>query len=391
MIRLSIRPSSAERWLNCAGYPRIQTIADRLPKEPDAVYAREGTIAHAWIEFYLGGTDGPPKDDNGEVLDLPEDDKKLLGDVADNVLWYAETGGYEIETEKEYAIRFTLPDGTKIEILGHIDVLLYNKDSLVVLDYKHGAGRYVSVVDNPQTLCYLLAAIEGREREGHPRPVNTVMGIIQPRGVGDGWQMINVQAKKLDLFRQEVISAVEAAYQPEPDYVTGPHCWKCPGRRGLCPAILTLAINTIASTPKDWTYDGKEADVESTFNIFFGGVLPWRLLDIADETATFIKELTTYADTYLKAGKTIPGWGLDSVPGRRAWEHPEEVAGALAEILGGTKDQYERKTITPITFTEAERQAKKQGKKIDGLVKKSVIQKRVKMENATPLGFTKVE
>jgi hypothetical protein len=397
MRPLTIRPSSAARWRNCAGNPRVQTIADALPREPDAPYAAEGTLAHAWLEYHLEGSSNPPLKQvwvNGkgacqESDDLPGDQAQLIEDVADDILWYADFAGYQIETEKEYAIELTLADGRVIPILGHIDILLHNETDLVVLDYKHGAGKHVSVIDNPQTMLYLLAALEGRAAEGYPAPVNLGMGIIQPRGVGDGWSMVTVDPEELLKFRAGVLAAVEAAYQPNVEYNPGPHCWKCPGQRGLCPAILETAIDCVVQTPSKDVFN--DAEVEDVMTHVFGGVLPWPLLDKLDDVRTFAKELANYADVYLKAGKSIPGWGLETVPGRRAWSHPEEVPGALAEILGGQPGDYERVTKTPVTLTEAERIAKKKGKKIDGLLKKPVTQKRVKTETTNPLGFTKVE
>lgn len=384
MINLNIRPSASARWLNCSGNPRVQTIADKLPQEPDAPYAAEGTLAHAYLEFCLTG------ENDTELFDaLPEDDKKLISDVADQITWYAETCGYEIETEREYKITLTLQDGRTVDIVGHIDVLLSNDDSLVVLDYKHGAGKHVSVVNNPQTLLYLLAAVEGRAAEGKPPSLNHAMGIIQPRGVGDGWRMINVPADKLTEFRAEVVTAVEAAYKPWVEYNRGPHCWKCPGQRGLCPAVLSQAVDVIVQTPPKDTF--KDEEVEAIFGRIFGGSLPWPLLDKLDDVKAFVKELSAYADVYLKSGKPIPGWALETAPGRRTWAEPEEVPAVLAELLGGTPAMYEKVVKSPITLTEAERRAKKKGVKIDGLIKKPVTQKRVKSEAANPLGFSAVE
>jgi hypothetical protein len=398
MRPLTIRPSSAARWLNCAGNPRVQTIADALPREPDAAYAAEGTLAHGWLEYHLGGRRFPPLKEariDGEPTsvpnDLPSDQAQLIEDVADDILWYADFAGYQIKTEKEYAIELNRRgDRSPIKILGHVDVLLHNETDLVVLDYKHGAGKHVSVINNPQTMLYLLAALEGRAEEVFDSvPINLGMGIIQPRGVGDGWSMVTVDPEELLKFRARVLAAVEAAYQPNVEYHPGPHCWKCPGQRGLCPAILETAIDCVVQTPSKDVFN--DAEIEDVMTHVFGGVLPWPLLDKLDDVRAFVKKLSSYADVYLKAGKSIPGWGLETVPGRRAWSHPEEVPGALAEILGGEPGDYERITKTPVTLTEAERIAKKKGKKIDGLLKKPVTQKRVKTETSNPLGFTKVE
>lgn len=404
MRDLNIRPSASARWLNCPGNPRIQTIADNLPQEPEADYAAEGTLAHAYLEFCLTGLY-----DSDEFDNLPEDDKKLISDVADNIIWYAETCGYKIETEKEYSVTVPLVDGRKVTIYGHIDVLLSSYNALIVLDYKHGAGKHVSVIGNPQTTLYLLCAAEGRAKEGHPEPKNMAMGIIQPRGVGDGWRMVNVQYGDLAKFYDRICDAVQAAYEPTVEYNPGPHCWKCPGQRGLCPAILSKAVDCIVQTPPGDVFEpahaavkeakkkgenpaeARKVSIEGIFETLFGGVLPWALLDVADDTRTFIKEFTAYADTWLKAGRAIPGWCLESSPGRRSWGTPAKVAQDLADLLGGSKTQYERTTTTPITLTEAERIAKKKGKSIDDLVKKPTVQKRVKSDKLNPQGFSAVE
>lgn len=381
MDQLVIRPSSAYRWLNCPGNPRVQAIANRLPPEPDPPDAAEGTAAHKWLEHYLGGC-GKPE------TDIPNEQKVLLSQIADDIDWYAETMGYSIQTEVEYTLTFELSNGRRHEMKLHADIVLRNETDLVVLDYKHGAGRPVDVVGNPQTLIYLLGAIASIPTG--PRTVeNFGVGIIQPRGRGEGWQQIDVSWEEIHQTRAKAQAAIERAYADRVEYIPGPHCWRCPGKRGLCPAVLKDAIDCCVLTPHK--VPSKDLTIETLENMF-GGVLPWGLLDLAAETKTFLKTLEDYADVWLKSGKTIPGWGLESSHGRRSWENPEEVPGVLVQLLGGRVEDYQKtKPPAPINLTDAERIAKRRGVKIDGLIKKPVVQKRVKMENPGSLGFSPVE
>jgi hypothetical protein len=358
----------------------VQAIANRLPPEPDPPDAAEGTAAHKWLEHYLGGC-GKPE------VDIPNDQKILLSQVADDIEWYAETMGYSIQTEVEYTLTFELSNGARHEMKLHADIVLRNETDLIVLDYKHGPGRPVEVRGNSQTRLYLLGAVSSLP-QGHTVN-NFSMGIIQPRGRGEGWQQVVVSREELQQTEVEAYAAIERAYADRVEYIPGPHCWRCPGRRGLCPAVLTDAIDCCVIVPQK--VQSKDLTIE-TFEHMFGGVLPWGLLDIAAETKTFLKTLEDYADVWLKSGKTISGWGLESSHGRRSWENPEEVPGVLTELLGGRVEDYQKiKPPAPINLTDAERIAKRKGVKIDGLIKKPVVQKRVKMENSGSLGFSPVE
>jgi hypothetical protein len=358
----------------------VQAIANRLPPEPDPPDAAEGTAAHKWLEHYLGGC-GKPE------VDIPNDQKILLSQVADDIEWYAETMGYSIQTEVEYTLTFELSNGARHEMKLHADIVLRNETDLIVLDYKHGPGRPVEVRGNSQTRLYLLGAVSSLP-QGHTVN-NFSMGIIQPRGRGEGWQQVVVSREELQQTEVEAYAAIERAYADRVEYIPGPHCWRCPGRRGLCPAVLTDAIDCCVIVPQK--VQSKDLTIETLADMF-GGVLPWRLLDIAAETKTFLKTLEDYADVWLKSGKTISGWGLESSHGRRSWENPEEVPGVLTELLGGRVEDYQKiKPPAPINLTDAERIAKRKGVKIDGLIKKPVVQKRVKMENSGSLGFSPVE
>jgi len=333
-----------------------------LPQE-DSVYSSEGKIAHAILEANLTGKNPVDCLDDGlkkEVGDvhfetwLPTDQMEAIWDTADDIRRYAEMGGYEIICEQRLPLPFSWvdpgvpppPPPTSHEMNCRIDVLLVNDTSLVVLDYKHGAGQFVQVENNSQLLLYLLAA-----NHAYPGREILSMGVVQPRGVGDGWHSVRVTRDELKGHARNFHNAIKKAYAEKVEYVKGDHCGMCVGLKGLCPAYLEQAIDMVATTGVD--YPGIGTD------------MPWWLLDVEKSLRAYIKGVDEYADTWLKSGREIPGWSMVEAPGRRTWWQPDEVAATLAEKLGGRKEDYEQMQgpPEPICLTDALKLAK--GKKAD--------------------------
>lgn len=363
MKRLPLWPSSAAKWLLCSGQPRIAAIANDWPQE-EGKYSEEGTLAHEYLQLAL---ESKPR----AHIDLPQGQKDLIEGVAQEVLTLKELGDYELLCEETFFLDFET-GRTQVPLMHtmrlKIDIVLVNDTDIVVLDYKHGEGKVVDVMDNPQLLLYLAAVAEA-----YPGRENLQVGIIQPRGLGEGWSKVDVAQEELNDFLGKVKLATGVAYSPTVEYIKGPHCQFCPGvANPVCPAQLHAAIDTVTF----------EEDVEDS------QLTSWWLLDHLDGLKKIVKGVDEAANVWLKKGRDIAGWCLESRPGRRRWVQPEEVAPILADLLGGKDEDYQVATYKPITLTEATKLAKKAKVNIDALIEQPTVLKRVRGEKI--LGFEEI-
>lgn len=360
MKRLPLWPSSASRWLICPGQPRIAAIAMDNPREENP-YADEGKAAHGYLEWCLTGGEGEAP------CGVPEDQRAELTEIAEIIRFQADITGKRLSSEMALTLTFDTgrDDPATHEMHLYADIVLEDDASVTILDYKHGAGIQVRVVDNPQLLLYLLAA-----REQFPGRRFFSMGVIQPRGQGEGWATVTVTTEQLDAFMDRVSAAVKAAYAKEVDYVPG-NCQFCPGTQNpICPAHLSTMINAVIEEP----------DMQS-----------WWLLDHLEGIKKVASGVDKAADVWLRSGKRIEGWTLESRPGRRTWYAPEEVPGVLAELLGGDESKYQTTKTVPITLTEATKIAKRRKVDIDGLIHQPMTTKRIRTEDRAENEETKME
>lgn len=361
MKRLPLWPSSADKWLVCSGQPRISSIAQGFGKDDDK-YTGEGKLAHEYLHWLLDINARLPDDADR----LPVDQKAIVGDVADEIKEYAELGGLNILSEQHCELTF---GQHKMNL--YIDIVLYNDDRLIILDYKHGEGKIVSPHGNPQLMLYMYAVYMALA----PHDIMEV-GIIQPRGQGEAWTQIPVTDHQLRDFCTDVSTAVTAAYSNEVEYVKGPHCQFCPGTKNpICPAQLHAAIDAVCLD---------EEDPDRTTS--------WWLLDHVEGLRKVASGVDKAANVWLKRGRAIPGWCLEESDGRRRWIEPEEVPAVLAELLGGEEGDYKQnKKVPPITITEATKLAREKGVNINNLIHKPKTMKRVKGESIDNIAMEAIE
>ena len=340
--KLNFRPSAAHRWISCPGEPFVRAYA---PKS-DTPYTLGGTIGHGHLSSQLTGrpvTDYVSEDalKRGEELEvLPtEEEITLLEEMAQLVRDLADLYGGEIFVEQPVTVH--LDNG---DIDGTADVVIVSPSDLIVLDLKWGAGRKVHVERNPQLSLYALGAYERWPRR------HIEMGVIQPRGVGDGLTTWEPPAAYLSDFHKSVNAALLRASSGElPPFNAGPWCkeyGKCPGLAlGLCPEVLVQSLLFAAGL--------REHDP--------GAEPAWWMLDYADTALDLANGITEEAMTRLKAGELVPGWRLGTETGKRKWRNPKEIAQVLADMTGTDIENWQKTktttTTTPIGITEASRHA----------------------------------
>lgn len=220
--------SGSERWINCPGSIKL---SENLPQPPDSRYALEGTKAHTLLEMWLRHAitsefgfripDGYPTSMTQAVRDAVETVSEI----------WQKTNRAQIDLETKVSLSFIHE-----EMWGTLDIrIVEHFGKLFVLDYKHGAGIPVDVVDeekkatplnhNTQLIYYAL----GSAHEYNFDFDEIVLGIIQPRALHhkgpDRYAHLGVDTLRRyeDLFRK----AVDEVHRPKPRFKAGKWCKFC--------------------------------------------------------------------------------------------------------------------------------------------------------------------
>lgn len=271
--------SGAKRWMQCPG--SLALARDAVPRQSGQA-AQMGTCAHflgevclreqADPQVYLGKWIKPEPEprwsNKGEGFEIDADMAAAVRVYVDFVR-EALTGyqGAEMWLERRFSLNWLFGDkgvGPLGDMFGTSDCsILELFGTLHVIDYKHGAGVPVDVIDNPQLLYYAL----GIAQEADWAFETVKLTIVQPRAPHkDGpvrtWE---VSRKGLEDFRNQLRTAAELAekawFAPDLGGYLHPSeeaCRFCPAS-GFCPALKEEAIRTARADFRDvvrWSPEG---------------------------------------------------------------------------------------------------------------------------------------
>jgi hypothetical protein len=302
----TIGASSMYRWAACPGSVRLSRGIESAPSS----YADEGTDAHALAARWLT-TGKQPSFPDPEAYDAV----KVYVDFV-----------FSQYTEKDDTLlvehRFDL---SKVHpgCFGTADAVVYKgaRKHLIVADYKHGAGIFVSVKNNPQLRYYALGALLTCGFD-----VDTVeMVVIQPRIPCEEGVIRREVIPVIELldFMVELKDYAVATEAPEAPLVSGEHCRFCPAAR-LCPELAaqtqTQAIAKYEFSPV-LSYDPEHLR---------------KALDMIPALKAFIKNVDEFAYAEAEAGRCPPGYKLVAKRGTRKWKDEAQVMTALKTMVKPT-------------------------------------------------------
>lgn len=246
-----IGPSGAYRWMACPGSVPLSQLA---PQASVGKAAKRGTAAHTVLENCFETEDDPWKYEgmeyeggelNQEDIEAVEDAISWLDDKVDELRKQYD----DIVILKEVDVELT---SIHPDLWGALDIVIYSKclSFIGIYDYKHGSGKSVSPINNPQLLIYLLGAINLVTRNyistfGWGRVFREMeVGIIQPRlhrkrGPERIWP---VEADRLEEFVEELGAAAKAT-DGSTTYNAGAHCFWCKAQP-ICPQIYNKKIES---------------------------------------------------------------------------------------------------------------------------------------------------
>lgn len=338
---LTFGGSSAHRWLACPGSARLCAT---LPPQPENEHMAAGTRAHALLELAVrerrdsvldfegvplqAGWPAFELDDVAAVQVALDHVNDILNRHPDAIMW----------VERQ----FTLGE----DIGGTADVVIYipSLRTLVVIDYKHGRGKYVPET-TPQMKLYAACVLFGLGEYEIERVDAT---IIQPRcQVGTPVRTAIYSPADLIFFSDDVDAAVALARSEDPPFVPGGiQCHWCPAAEAVaCPTMLTTAIANVEAAwgGVDW---GSNDMTTMTLTLPSPETMRDNPAALA-ETMKVLPILQAWIDgvenageAYAMAGGKLPGFKLVDKRATRKWADEAAARGWFAAETMLDEDEY---------------------------------------------------
>jgi len=322
--------SSAHRWLNC---PPSAVAAEMYPQQ-DTEYTREGTMAHEVAEAVVTiHREGKQASDytwedfvTAEMIECAEGYSEYIQE---------QTKSSNTTMLLEQRVDFSpwVPHG-----FGTADCLLFQDDTLDIIDYKYGQGVAVSAEDNPQMKLYALGALNDY---GFAYDVDIIrMHIYQPRINNISVAEIS-RIELLDWASNIVKPKAQLAVKGKGEYSAGAHCKFCP-HAGRCRALNTACIEYVET-------HGVRAKVPvlAPFEVA-------KVLEMEPLISLWLKKVKAQAMSTLMDGGEVPGYKVvEGKAGNRKWKDEMEVADTLNAAGYSTEEFTETKLLSPAAMDKA--------------------------------------
>lgn len=399
MEHSTIGASGAHRWMVCSG--SVELIK-KAPPQRQSDFADEGTDAHELAHLCLENK-RDPADYLGQRMskgfEVTDEMCEAVAVYIDVIHSYGQTGKFMYLHE----VKFDLSDLIYPGLFGTADTVMISSDlkRLIVIDYKHGKGVPVNVVDNEQLLFYGLGAITHCAKKGwfdtptvfgwHQTLEEIDLVIVQPRcrhsdGPVRTWSLMS---PKLDEFATELYDAAIKTEAKDAPLLAGKHCKWCPAQ-AICPA-LGKEIDEVAANSFSVVKDGGTPQLPIPAELSFDQVT--KICNKSDMIADWLKAVNAYAEDLALSGEVIPGFKLVNREGHRKWIDEGSVLDAL-ELFVPEDDCYDKKLKSPAKIEKL--LGKKNKSAIDGLWEKpslgpTLVPEHDKREAIVPaLGFEKI-
>lgn len=315
------------RWSVCPG--SVNHLKKSIKKSSS--YAEEGTDAHALAAYCLVNNKDPLKlightvrhDDR--TVEVDDDMASAVSTYVEHI-WTNRKAGDTSYIEHRFDLSKVYPG-----CFGTADHVVWREAEslLIVRDYKHGAGIFVSPVKNPQLMYYGLGALISIGKTAK----RVRLEIIQPRcasekGAVRAWEIDALDLYDFSVDLQEYAKKTEDKNAP---LVPGDHCRFCDANS--CPAVKskTQALAKLEFSPV-LAYDPEELS---------------SALDAIPVLEAWIKSTREFAYNEAEEGRPPPRYKIVAKRATRKWRDEEEAAAHAVRLTDHEVDIYERKLKSP--------------------------------------------
>jgi hypothetical protein len=336
--------SNAQRLLMC---PASYSEQMKSPiADVESEYAAEGTALHAAISLcvekrikpqtLLGTFFGNYEIDADRVAVLD----RALAELDALMRQYG--GGFRM-----LALERTLPLPGVSGAFGSVDLIMVSKTTVLVSDWKFGAGVPVKAIYqdgdcdflNPQLAFYTSAA-----RAAYPRRFKgkkIVTAIIQPR-LDPATSYAETDDQELDDFLAAFHAAFVEALGRNPHRERGDHC-----RFALCKATCPLWVGPVFELADLDPKAIRPATPPSDYGTFLS-----RALAMAKVAETWAEEIRKQGHLFLEDGGSIPYWKLVPKRGTRQWLDAEVAPDELLNLGADDDDVWTEPELRSVAQVE---------------------------------------
>lgn len=335
--------SSAHRWLNCPGSARL---AEQFPNRTSP-YAEAGRVAHAIAElkarkYFLEPMSARTYNAQLKKLrDSPHFDKSMdentdtyLEVLKETALSFEKAPFVALETRVDFSD--SVPEG-----FGTADCIMIGSGTIVIIDYKNGAGVPVEAEDNSQMKLYALGALQVYAPIYGDTIQRAVLKIVQPNAGGTKTWETTVQALKLWAFNT-VKPIARIAYDGKGGFSAGDWCGFCPAK-AQCSArarqMLEMEPMVGAKPQRSSAPEGPEKNAPALLSDAEVGSILRRALTLS----AWVEDLKEYALSAALAGREITGFKVVEGRGSREWNNQDAAFQALQQRGVAEELLWERK------------------------------------------------
>jgi hypothetical protein len=312
-----LAPSSAARWVPCAGSVRMEQL---FPETEESLKQKQGTATH-WVASQV-------------LTNQPE---PAVGQVAPN--------GIVIDEEMLEAVDMYVADVQSINGVRHVETLvkmprihehnwgtpdawIYDEAlrSLYVWDFKYG-HTFVDAFENWQLIDYVEGILEELGVTGiEDQKITVHMRVVQPRNyhaLGPIREWV-VKASDLRTYFNVLTSSAAKAFSSDAQCIPNGQCSYCSARHA-CGALQMSSFKAMDVSaqpiPTSLTNEGLSLELR----------LINHYLERMEARKSGLEEM---AAQIIRSGKTVPGFALQSSLGNAKWAMtPQEVI-QIGEMMG---------------------------------------------------------
>ena len=354
-----LRPSSADKWMQCAGFIKLLLASPTQVSTPEQ---DEGNTAHKVAHIWFDRLKEPDCDwPSGVVFTRPD---YLLGKALPpykHIITTKMLNDVQVYVDYVFTLQNKEPDNIifieqSIDLSfidlphkGTVDAAIYFKKTkaLYIIEFKFGKAT-VSVEDNEQLAFYSLGMIRHIEHKfsdseneapAIPAIKKLVHVVIQPNDFHSGETIkecaIDKPHKWFVTTRYRMHTRVLDFKKGDERFKTGEHCKHC-DYVGNCSTLHKDVFGVFS------TLERAENNVVDPESLGFYLKLLKHYQPLVTKIYDALKE---QAKAQLKNGQQVPGQRLETAQGNRQWDKSDEEVIMIGQLCG--VDLMEQKLASP--------------------------------------------